>query len=497
EAAVPAANRVYLEAFRMHAERCKAVGERVSSLLPCLESDPASVRLVSALAVLDIGANLVSTGTSAKSLQPAFRAISTADVCWALCSEKRHLIIEQMLPNLQAGGKWSWPELRRTGLAWWLGGAGTQEQLDALVTKFAQHSLARLRAPSAIWSHKVSGTDTEASQREVWGSAPSEDPCVARLLAIDEAVFWSVLLGAKIPKLRALLKTGLLKEAYQPGRSGPGSGGLAGLLMHEHIGEVTFLRKNAFKLLTLHRFHLAAALFLLGECYDEAARVLAGHLRDLQLVLLVSRRCPEVGKTLLRDRLEETSADDPWLSLLLAWHAGDLDLARKCVAEVRICTREIVKREKGGSAPDILLRPSVRPNAVASKETVSKVGALGSWAHPESLQLLSFGLDLPWIADFKRSLLTSNVDSQPSGDNWFGVMSFKLHYAQPTLCYLILAACLVAVMCVAFTALGNRTRLFSSASEREPSWLIFIAACLFFALISGFTFGQENYTAYS
>ncbi|CAE8634622.1 unnamed protein product [Polarella glacialis] len=79
----------------------------------------------------------------------------------------------------------------------------------------------------------------------------------------------------------------------------------------------------------------------------------------------------------------------------------------------------------------------------------------------------------------------------------FGVMSFKLHYAQPTLCYLILAACLVAVMCVAFTALGNRTRLFSSASEREPSWLIFIAACLFFALISGFTFGQENYTAYS
>lgn len=51
------------------------------------------------------------------------------------------------------------------------------------------------------------------------------------------------------------------------------------------------ISRNAFRLLQLHRYHLAAALFLLSGAVEEAALVLANHLKDLQLVILVTRRC--------------------------------------------------------------------------------------------------------------------------------------------------------------------------------------------------------------
>ena len=98
---------------------------------------------------------------------------------------------------------------------------------------------------------------------------------------MDEAVFWSVVLGATAPKLRALCKTGLFKE---------GQGGqLWTLLSHERANEPAFLRKNAFRLLELHRFHLAAALFLLAGSCEEALQIISRHLKDLQLCVLVAR----------------------------------------------------------------------------------------------------------------------------------------------------------------------------------------------------------------
>merc|ERR1712217_308005 len=149
-----------------------------------------------------------------------------------------------MMPGDIAKGCWSWREVRRTGLGWWMCGIGTAEQLDALVTKLAQAAVARLRQHTKILE-KETGAD--------WliGQELDPDKSVQRLT--DEAFFWYVLLGTKISKLRALLKTGVLS----------GEPALIAVLTHKRSSEAGFLRKNAFRLLQLHRFHLAAALFCL------------------------------------------------------------------------------------------------------------------------------------------------------------------------------------------------------------------------------------------
>jgi len=212
---------------------------------------------------------------------------------------------------------WSWHDIRSTGLAWWLLGRDAQslELTDLVVTKLAQSSMAKLRSPSTTWD------------KAVWGRAPTEEPGVARKLAVDEAFFWSVVLGATMNKLRALVRTGLFREAN--GGSGAVLQGLAALLQHAKAEEPQFLRKNAFRLLELHRFHLASALFLLSGSCEEACRVLSKNLRDLQLALLVARKHPEVTSTLVLDKLDSLERDsrsplfDPWLRLLLAYHAND------------------------------------------------------------------------------------------------------------------------------------------------------------------------------
>ena len=113
---------------------------------------------------------------------------------------------------------------------------------------------------------------------------------------MDEAVFWSVVLGASCPKLRALCKTGLFKEEA--------GGQLWTLLSHERANEPAFLRKNAFRLLELHRFHLAAALFLLAGSCEEALQIISRHLKDLQLCVLVARD-PKHREALQKARRKE------------------------------------------------------------------------------------------------------------------------------------------------------------------------------------------------
>lgn len=281
-----------------HIAACSAVSDRLSPLIPVLEGDLATTRLVVALSTVDIGCDLARHVPDG-SLPAPFQSLSTADVCWGLCSEKRRLVLDACCLKLTA----EWSELRRNGVGWWISARDPQglELLNLLVTKLAQSSLAKLR-----------------SQTQLGGALEIMDANEARSNVrrqnIDEAVFWSVVLGSTIPKLRALLKTGLLRESQQ--------GGLAVLLQHEKVGEPEFLRKNAFRLLQLHRYHLAAALFLLSDAVEEAALVLANHLQDLQLVLVVTRRHPDVCHGIMKKCLEDLP-DDPWLRLLLAYHGGD------------------------------------------------------------------------------------------------------------------------------------------------------------------------------
>lgn len=136
---------------------------------------------------------------------------------------------------------------------------------------------------------------------------------------------------------------------------------------HKNIGDPEFLRKNAWKVLQLRRYHLAASFFSLSGGTEEAARVLAGHLGDMQLALVFMRRRPDIMRPLLLDRLNDSplAAQDPCLRLLLAWRAGDKEAARAAVTRP-----EAVHQESGEDAgreapPTVLLFDStLRPSAL-------------------------------------------------------------------------------------------------------------------------------------
>ncbi|CAJ1458143.1 unnamed protein product [Effrenium voratum] len=287
-------------ALQDHIVACRAVEDRVVPLLPVLEQDEATTRLVTALAALEVGEDL--RNHTSELLGGPFRSLSTADACWGLCSQKRRLILDQ----LPCG---DWQQLRRRGVGWWLGDQNSLELLDVIVTKLAQSSLAKLRSNSSTWSG-------------AW--CEQEDAAQKRRKAIDEAVFWSTVLGSSVNKLRALMRAGLLKESDGKG--------LSALLQHEKVHEPEFLWKNAFRLLQLHRYHLAAGLFLLSGSVEEAARVLASHVKDLQLVIVVTRRHRDVLATLLGHHLQ---TNDPWRRLLLS-HLGSAAEAVEAEADAEM-----------------------------------------------------------------------------------------------------------------------------------------------------------------
>lgn len=339
-------------AMRARAARCRSVGARIQALAPCLEADIASARLVVALATADLAdltdipigsvepdgngnAVLVNRSCGCRDFR-GFReplcAMSTADVCWALCSEKRRLVIERMVPSVMADGRWLWPQLRRTGICWWLCGGGVKgtttppaelELLDLVATKLAQSALAHLRHFEKTGALFKTAEKTAARQSAVEkaGDVMCDSREMRRLT--DEAVFWYAVMGTQLAKLKVLVKTGMLHS--EPG--------LKLLLEHHRSSEPQFIRRNAFRLLSLHRYHLAAALFALIGNYEEAARVVVSHLRDLQLLLLLARRHPEIITLLLPDSVSHlSSVEDPWLHVLLAWHLGDERSARRHAA---------------------------------------------------------------------------------------------------------------------------------------------------------------------
>jgi len=130
------------------------------------------------------------------------------------------------------------------------------------------------------------------------------------------------------------------------------------LIEHPRASEAQLLTTNAFALLSKHRFFLATALFLLAECYEDAAKVCVSRLKDLQLMLLVTRRQPEVATTLLEEQLSsEVTRRDPWLQLLLAWHCGRVE----SLANLQSSGAEEVGDPDPSALPlfDGVLRPSL------------------------------------------------------------------------------------------------------------------------------------------
>lgn len=317
--------------------RLRTAARRVAAVPHAVAEDFASARVSVALAALGAGlpAGLPTGGGK------DHRAFSTADACWALSAQRQHweggclrcTTMDELAAHCD--GCWSWEVLRQTAVGWWLHGPDGAKQLDVIVLKVAQCMLARLRTAC---SGEASGVADDATPR--FGSDASarlSGPGCASGASRgqrDEAFFWCVASGARTARLRQLLRAGAWGQEPEPA--------LEALLQNEGMEDPGWLRRNAFRLLQLHRYHLASALFHLsdeiaGGGEGDAPRVVAAHLGDLQLALVLSRGRPEAVAPLLRGELDSSPlvCRDAWLHFLLAWRLGDIARAKLCAAAAK------------------------------------------------------------------------------------------------------------------------------------------------------------------
>merc|ERR1719191_2375673 len=71
----------------------------------------------------------------------------------------------------------------------------------------------------------------------------------------------------------------------------------------------------------------------------------------------------------------------------------------------------------------------------------------------------------------------------------YAVMSFSMHYKEQMLCYLAVTLGFIFVMTLAKLAFDSVMH----GSDRDPSWLIFLAATSLLAWASGVFLGDLNY----
>lgn len=74
----------------------------------------------------------------------------------------------------------------------------------------------------------------------------------------------------------------------------------------------------------------------------------------------------------------------------------------------------------------------------------------------------------------------------------YAFLSFSIHYDQPALCTLVVLGAAVLVAVAGLLAFSPTGRWLANA-EREPTWLIFLCASMFLALVGAYILGTENY----
>ncbi|TIA89005.1 hypothetical protein E3P99_02260 [Wallemia hederae] len=112
--------------------------------------------------------------------------------------------------------------------------------------------------------------------------------------------------------------------------------------------------KNAYALLSKHRYDYAAAFFILAHKHADATRVLIKHCKDYELALLVARLSGDTD--LYQDILKETAKDaftkgDSALLVAALLKLNLKSLASKCLLDVSsVCSNELFANLASGNS---------------------------------------------------------------------------------------------------------------------------------------------------
>jgi len=227
--------------------------------------------------------------------------ISTMDVCLAY-----HSANQDMLLKLLLGGKvYSWEEIKRYGIVFWVKDVGKLKEIIEAVAK------AEFQKSTAKDADKVSAVS-----------------------------IWYIMLRKK----------NILMNLYRNTREGKK---IQDFLAHD-FGEEKWKKaatRNAYQLFSQKRYIMATAFYLLGGKINEATQVAITHLHDLHLAITICRLMEKEGEEELIKLYREyyivqgTRYADPWLVSFGNWLCGEYIESLNCITEVLGYSNPVIDNE--------------------------------------------------------------------------------------------------------------------------------------------------------
>ena len=306
----------------------EAVAELVSARADRLSLTPSE--RVELLGVIDALRRVDERGSSSSTMDDAGRRVAASfvaghsrrgagagdaargrDACWAMLSDTKRELLDHLLGDAASGVDWS--TVKRLGTPLWM---DDDDQLRELIEKCAKGEFARTK---------------------------NADDCALFFIVVD-----------RVKVLAGLYKATQNKPLYE--------------FMCRDFSETRHREaalKNAYALLSKHRYVFAAAFFILGGRALDAASIVWKHERDVHLTLIIARLAAshrdgasvhssphghlnqDAIVTLERDVVPSTT--DTWTLAAVHWITGRRDAFLDCVTTLMDDARDV-------DAADLLTR---------------------------------------------------------------------------------------------------------------------------------------------
>ena len=305
------------------------------------------------------------------------------ELCWAIQSKRNNELLEDLVGDKSSNASIEWLKVKRLGIPIWLRNV---EELRGLVERCAKSEFARTK---------------------------NADDCALLFIIVD-----------RVKVLAGLYKATQNTRLYEF---------MCRDFTEQRHREAAL--KNAYALLSKHRYAFAAAFFVLAGQPLDAALLVWKHEKDLSLTLAIARLCfkDDAGEqtkthlnkavTSMLERHVTPVVSDAWLRAALSWltlNTSDFfTVIKEFVADGDVDAIDLLHFIANNAEPDV----SAKASALASESAVKSVYALAASGMPlAALERINQSVDVTERSKLALSALLAkgvSIDTANEGVETF------------------------------------------------------------------------------